>query len=153
MRRPLFNAASKYMVEICKDKDLDALVHYFDFLSLSYGRELSLEIIEECSYALFNKYPDTYEWMTQQAEIVLSGEEPPVEFLVSVPDLLYLLKAECQLIEGKDFTMHSTDKDRIIVTPTTYDILQKTIRGTYDIGDDEELVINLDSIIEVAEIV
>lgn len=61
MRKPLFNAASKYMVEVCRDKDVDALVHYFDALSDSYGREVSLGIIENCTYVLYSKYPDSYE--------------------------------------------------------------------------------------------
>ncbi|MEH1833077.1 MAG: hypothetical protein V7L29_13595 [Nostoc sp.] len=42
-------------------KVYSALIHYFDALSDSYGREMSLEIIEECTYILYNKYPDTYE--------------------------------------------------------------------------------------------
>lgn len=152
MRKPLEKAYTKAMLEIVKDKDLEALIYYLEFLSDMYTYENTMDMVTEVSNLLFNKHPDSFEWLMQNKEAVEEGKMT-AQFMVTVEDLIYLLKAEGNKIKDIDFKDHPNDINKIITTKANYDFLKKTLAETYQVEEGVELEINIDELVEISETV
>lgn len=150
MRKPLEKAYTKAMLEIVKDKDLEALIYYLEFLSDMYSYENTMDMITEVSKLLFSKYPDAFEWLMQNKKSVEEGKMT-AQFMVTVEDLIYLLKSEGNKIKGIDFKDHPNDINKIITTKANYDFLKKVLAETYQMEEGVELEINIDELVEISE--
>ena len=152
MRKGLHTAAYKLMYEVVKDRDLEALTFYFDYLNECYSYEEAMSIVEKVASIVFNDNPDLYQWLISEIEEVYAGADEVINFAIHAKDLIHLLITEGDKVRGKDFQDHPNDPDKVIVTQASYTLLKKILRDTFS-DDEVEININIDEMVEVVEVV
>ena len=152
MRKGLYTATYKLMLEVVKERDLDLLTDYFDYLNDCYSYEEAMNIVEKVAAIIFDKDPDLYEWLIVEIQNVYAGSEEVINFVIHAKDLIHLLITEGDKVRGKDFYDHPTDSDKVVVTSDSYVLLKNILK---DIFSDEDTIvnINIDDMVEVVEVV
>ena len=152
MRKGLHTAAYKLMLEVVKERDLDLLTDYFDYLNESFSYTDAMSIIEKVAAVIFDKDADLYQWLIKEIQEVYAGADEVINFVIHAKDLIHLLITEGDKVRGKDFSDHPEDPDKVIVTQDSYALLKKILRDTF--SDEDSIVnINIDDMVEVVEFV
>lgn len=153
MKKTILNAAKKYLLEVCKNKDKHALIDFYEHLCGLYSEEIAVEVMEQVNYAIFDNHPEVYDWLINSAEQAMSGQILPEIPILTADDLAYLLTTEGRPNE-KNFKFHPTDKDKLIVNHSAYEALKNILTDIY--SDEEKNIkvkVDIDYLVEVVKVV
>lgn len=122
MKKALFKAASRMMLEIVKDKNLGELTPFFDYLNNSFSYEEAMCIVEDVANSIYAKDKDLYDWLIYEIQNTELDDLEEGEVYISIVDLIHVLLDEGKL-PNVDFKEHPADQDRIISTRHIYEML------------------------------
>ena len=149
MNTRLYNAAKKYLIEVCREEDKYALVDFQMHLENLYSPTVTEMIFSEVHAILFDKYPDSYQWMTtlvvdETGNINMDITELPT---LTVHDLVYLL-----VTEGKTNEINhkfNPNNKKLVVNSKGYKLLKQSLTTMFS----EEFIIDIDNLVEITETV